>query len=93
VKLEKQNDKLGDHNLQIVREHIKAGIDHLTYQGLLCVLADALDCISRGDDLWISIGATKERDAYLLTVRTPAGKARAGGLSLVELSKDAEKLV
>jgi len=93
VKLDTKTDKLADSNLEVVREHIKAGIDHITYQGLLCALADALDCISRGDDMWISIGATKERDAFLLTVKSPKGKARAGGISLAELSHDAERLV
>jgi hypothetical protein len=93
VKLDKNTQKLGDHNLQVVREHIKAGIDHITYQGILCALADAFDEMAKGTDLWIAIGLTKDRDAFLLTVKSPDGKARAGGLTLAELSKDAEKLV
>jgi hypothetical protein len=93
VKFDKSSGAISSSNLEVLHEHIKAGVDHLTYQGLLCVIADACDLIARGNDLVIFIGTTRERDALLLTVKSEAGKARAGGASLAELSHDAERLV
>jgi len=93
VKVEQRNERLLDHNLATVREHTVAGIAHISYQGLLCVIADVLDTAVRDGDCFLTLGVTKANDALLLTVRQGNGRAYAGGVNLTELSKDAEKLL
>jgi len=93
VKFDSKTAKLSTNNLQTVREHIKANTASLAYQGLLCVLADVLDRASAGNDTYVILGLTQNRDALLLTVKEGSKKAYAGGGGLLEISEDAEKLV
>jgi len=93
VKFDETKFEFSKSNLASMRESIKAGQAHIAYQGILCVLADVLDIAANGGDCFATIGLTKNRDAMLLTVKDGSRKAYAGGFSLLEISKDAEKLI
>jgi len=45
---------------------VKGGLDN--YIPLLRLLAEMLDNIAEGEDVYISIGSTKRKDAFLLTL-------------------------
>ena len=93
MKLDENKTSLNADNLKMVREYLKAKTADLMYQGVLCLIADALDTAIVDGDCYITIGVTKPKDAILLTVHHKGAKGRAGGLTLSEVSKDAERLL
>jgi len=92
VKLNTQSAQLTTKNLQDVMTSIKAADSHLRYHGLLMLVADVLDTAASGEDCYMTIGATRKRDALVVTVKQGNQSAYAAGVDFLELSEACESL-
>ena len=60
---------------------------------LLHVLADACDEAASGQDIYITLGTTKRKDALLLTVSWDGDKTMLSGVTLLDLASQAGTLL
>lgn len=56
------------------------------YYNLLMVVAQVFDDISKGDDVYMIVGATSKKDAYTFTVKLSGAPTTVFGTSLEDLS-------
>jgi len=69
----------------------KQGLD--AYHPLLQLIAETLDNIASGEDVFLTFGATKRRDAYLLTLTWDREPTYLPGSSLEDLSVGAQNFL
>jgi len=84
---------LAPRNTAAVDEHAKAGTVHLKYADLLRVMADVLDNAIKGEDIYMTLGQTRNKDAVLLTVNWDREKLVLSGVSLMDLAEQAHTLL
>jgi hypothetical protein len=63
------------------------------YTDLLQLLAQVCDEAASGDNVWLSMGATKEKSALVVTVHTPEGNMSVYGATLGGLCLEAKSLL
>jgi len=78
--------KEADLNLEEVSENFP-------YSGLIRLIADVLDNAIGGNNTYMTIGATKDKAAIIVTVSVEGNKMYVNGSSLVEISAGANELV
>lgn len=83
----KRNTALVTKNVQQLRSFNDKPIQDTPYHNLLYVLADMMDLIGKGENWYVIMGATKNKDAFSMTVvhdddRVSAYAEDFGGLCL-----------
>jgi len=63
------------------------------YQPLLTLVADMFDQIANGEDMYMTIGATRKKDAYVLTVKWNQEGTPIYAESLLEMAAKAEEML
>lgn len=84
---------LNNHNEEAVVGSVEKKSTHNEYRGLLQLLAQVADQAAQMEDIYVTFGATKQRDAFILTVIWDGTRTYATGGSLVALSQVAETLL
>jgi hypothetical protein len=80
-------------NLDHVKRAAKDLVGITRYVPLLMLIADMFDGISDGEDLYMMIGATKNRDSFSLTVKQDGQPTTVYAVNLVDLATQADTLL
>jgi len=86
-------DRLFSANLTAVKAVSKKPLDQTPYIGLVEVVADLLDNIAQGEDMFMIIGATSKKDSFVATVKHDGTPTSVYGISLTDLSTVLESLL
>lgn len=70
-----------------------AELSKTEYYWLVALVADMFDMIATGEQIYMTIGSTKDRSAYTLTVRTEGEPVTLYGVSLRELVSKCQSLL
>lgn len=63
------------------------------YHGILQLIAQVMDQAASGEDIYLTLGATKNRDSFIATVIWDGARTYATGASLEAVSQVAETLL
>ena len=85
---------LEDDNQGILQAHLDVAQLHGLALGLLVYLAGVFDLVASGNGVYLTIGGTRNKDAFLLTEKGEDGNVYAGGEDIVGfLEQVREKLL
>jgi len=93
VKRAHKGTPLTPTNTFAVNDSLKLKDSHLVYGNLLLVLADVLDSAVKGEDIYLTLGMTRNKDAVLLTITWDRDKLVLSGATLRDLADQAETLL
>jgi hypothetical protein len=93
VKRAHRTDPLKADNKSLVTEHIVAGSLSKSWSDIVMLMADVLDNAIKGEDIYITVGMTRNKDACLLTVTWDREKLVLSGMSLLDLAEQAHTLL
>jgi len=93
VKLGKPHATLAKDNRKTVDSKATEFGANQQYTGMLQLIADVCDLAAGGADVYLTMGAARDRNSLLLTVTQDGAKAYLSGFSLLELAKAAETLL
>lgn len=85
--------ELRKNNLQVYQEAIKKKQLTPEMLGLLLLIADVLDHVATGSDMYMIIGTTKDRTAFSFNLKHATGNQPGYGADLEELSLKAYSLL
>jgi hypothetical protein len=69
----------------------KAGLE--TYAPILQLIAQVTDACANGENVWLSVGATKNRTSLCLTLHLPEGPTAVFAATLRDLANQARTLL
>jgi hypothetical protein len=81
--------KLQDGNLKKVQSTLTKQDVTSDVVGMLLLVADMMDCIAHGQDMYMIIGCTQRRDAFSVTIKGSAAPAPFYGQDITDLGKGA----
>lgn len=85
-------DLVGD-NLAKTRDSKWKAQTTVNAEILVAFVADVLDEIAAGHDTYITIGANRQRDSFLVTVNRDGAKMQFGGVDLTSLLTELSALL
>jgi len=80
-------------NTQHIEDAIKLKNVGGIYTDLLMVIADVLDTAVKGEDIYMTVGMTRNKDAVLLTITWDREKLVLSGATLRDLAEQANTLL
>lgn len=86
MKLNTKKDALLPSSVDNLMEDLKSKEGISRYRDLLIVLADALDMAAKGEDIFVTLGSTRKRDALVLTITYQGDKTFVPGVNLQALA-------